>query len=80
MFPVLCPTHKCPTHTFVLGSPWPWPRGLKPSFRFRNGELRKDPAANPNSCLTYKEVAIDGRLGVDIELPESIRNELTASP
>ena len=42
--------------------------------------LRKDPAANPNSCLTYKEVAIDGRLGVDIELPESIRNELTASP
>ena len=27
MFPVLCPTQNCPTHTFVLGS-WPWPRGL----------------------------------------------------
>ena len=27
MFPVLCPPHTCPTHTFVLG-PWPWPRGL----------------------------------------------------
>ena len=43
-------------------------------------ELRKDPAANPNSCLTYKEVATDGRLGVEIDVPESIRNQLAASP
>ena len=39
-------------------------------------ELRKNPAANPNACLVYKEVATDGRLGVEIEVPESIRNEL----
>ena len=43
-------------------------------------ELHKDPANNPNSCLAYKEVATDGRLGVDIQVPESIRNELAASP
>ena len=43
-------------------------------------ELHKDPTKHPNSCLTYKEVATDGRLGVDIEVPESIRNQLAASP
>ena len=43
-------------------------------------EVRKDPAKHPNSCLIYKEVATDGRLGVPIELPESIRNELAISP
>ena len=42
-------------------------------------ERRKNPAANPNACLIYKEVATDGRLGVDIEVPESIRNELASS-
>ena len=39
-------------------------------------ELRKNPATNPNSCLVYKEMATDGRLGMDIEVPESIRSEL----
>ncbi len=43
-------------------------------------ELRKDPAANPNSCLVYKEMATDGRLGVDIDVPESIRSQLASSP
>ena len=43
-------------------------------------EVRKDPAKHPNSCLIYKEVATDGRLGVPIEVPESIRNQLDASP
>ncbi len=43
-------------------------------------ELREDPAKSPNACLTYKEVATDGRLGIPIEIPESIRNQLTASP
>ena len=43
-------------------------------------ELHRNPAANPNSCLTYKEVATDGRLGVEIDVPESIRNQLAASP
>ena len=38
-------------------------------------ELRKDPDANPGQCLTYKEVATDGRLGVDIVVPEAIRNQ-----
>ena len=42
--------------------------------------MHYNPAAHPGSCLTYKEVATDGRLGVDIEVPESIRNQLTASP
>ena len=43
-------------------------------------ELRKDPAKNSGACLTYKEVATDGRLGIEIEIPESIRNQLAASP
>ena len=38
-------------------------------------ELHKNPGANPGSCLTYKEVATDGRLGVDIAVPEAIRNQ-----
>ena len=43
-------------------------------------EVRKDPAKHPNSCLIYKEVATDGRIGIPIEIPESIRNELAISP
>ena len=43
-------------------------------------EVRKDPAKHPNSCLIYKEVATDGRVGIPIEIPESIRNELAISP
>ena len=43
-------------------------------------ELSKDPTKHPGSCLVYKEVATDGRLGTEIPVPESIRNELTASP
>ena len=43
-------------------------------------ELHRDPDVHSGSCLTYKDVATDGRLGVPIELPESIRNELAASP
>ena len=43
-------------------------------------ELHRDPDIHSNSCLTYKEVATDGRLGIPIEVPESIRNQLAASP
>ena len=43
-------------------------------------ELHRNPDVHSGPCLTYKEVATDGRLGVDIEVPESIRNELSASP
>ena len=43
-------------------------------------ELHRNPDVHSGPCLTYKEVAVDGRLGVDIEVPESVRNELTASP
>ena len=43
-------------------------------------ELSKDPAKNPNACLTYREVATDGRLGTPIEVPESIRNQLAVPP
>ena len=40
-------------------------------------ELHRDPDVHSNSCLTYKEVATDGRLGIPIEVPESINNQLT---
>ena len=43
-------------------------------------ERRKSPDANPNTCLVYKDEATDGRLGVEIEVPESIREQLAASP
>ncbi len=44
-------------------------------------ERRMDPATNPGAlCRVYKEVATDGRLGVEIPVPESIRNELAATP
>ena len=43
-------------------------------------ELHRDPDVHSGACLTYKEVATDGRLGVEIDVPESIRNELAASP
>ena len=43
-------------------------------------ELHRNPDVHSGPCLTYKEVATNGRLGVDIEVPESVRNELTASP
>ena len=42
-------------------------------------ELHKNPDANPGRCLTYKEVATDGRLGVNITVPEVIRNELAST-
>ena len=43
-------------------------------------EVHGDPAADPGTCLTYKEVATNGRLGVKIEVPESIRQGLATSP
>ena len=42
-------------------------------------EMNKNPETNPGACLTYKETATDGRLGVDITLPEVIRTELAAT-
>ena len=42
-------------------------------------ELHKNPGTNPGVCLIYKETATDGRLGVEIEVPEVIRNELAAT-
>ena len=42
-------------------------------------ELHRNPDVHSGPCLTYKEVAVDGRM-THIEVPESIRNELTASP
>ena len=42
-------------------------------------EMHKNPGANPGVCLIYKETATDGRLGVEIEVPEVIRNELAAT-
>ena len=42
-------------------------------------ELHKNPGANPGVCLIYKETATDGRLGVEITVPEVIRNELAAT-
>ena len=42
-------------------------------------ERHKNPGANPGLCLIYREVATDGRLGVEIEVPEVIRNELAAT-
>ncbi len=43
-------------------------------------ELHINPDGHSGPCLTYREVATDGRLGVEIEVPESIRNDLTAVP
>ena len=43
-------------------------------------EMNKNPDTNPGVCLTYKETATDGRLGVEIEVPDKVRDELTASP
>ena len=42
-------------------------------------ELHRDPEVESSTCLTYKEVATDGRLGVEIEVPESIRDQLAAT-
>ena len=42
-------------------------------------ELHRNPVANPGVCLIYKEVATDGRLGVNITVPEVIRNELAST-
>ena len=72
-------------HTYV--NMWDWTKGdsldltlvLNPESFAIEGytwELHKDPVENPGSCLTYKEVATDGRLGVAIEVPEEIRSEL----
>ena len=76
-------------HTYV--NMWDWTEGdsldltlvLDPETFAIEGytwELHKNPDANPGSCLTYKEVATDGRLGVDIEVPEEIRSQLAMSP
>ena len=43
-------------------------------------ELHGNPDVHSGLCLTYQEVATDGRLGVEIDVPEEVRNELTASP
>lgn len=43
-------------------------------------ELHRDPKEDSSACLTYREVATDGRFSAEIEIPESIRNELAASP
>ena len=43
-------------------------------------EMHKNPGANPGQCLMYKETGTDGRLGVEITVPEVIRNELAATP
>ena len=42
-------------------------------------ELHRNSEVHSNPCLTYTEVATDGRLGVEIDVPESIRNQLAAS-
>ena len=42
-------------------------------------ELHRDPTVYSGLCLTYKETATDGRLGVAIELPESVKNELAGA-
>ena len=39
-------------------------------------EVRFDPAARGGSCLVYREVATDGQIGVEIDVPDSIRDEL----
>ena len=72
-------------HTYV--NMWDWTEGdsldltlvLDPDTFAIEGytwELHKNPDANPGRCLTYEEVATDGRLGVDIEVPEEIRSQL----
>ena len=43
-------------------------------------ELHRNPDVHSGPCLTYQEVATDGRLGVKIDVPEKVRNELTAAP
>ena len=43
-------------------------------------ELHRNPEVHSGPCLTYKEVATDGHIGIPIEVPESIRNQLAASP
>ena len=42
-------------------------------------ELHRNPDVHSGPCLTYKEEATDGRLGVEIDVPEEVLNELTAS-
>ena len=39
-------------------------------------ERRKNAAANPGKCLIYREVATDGRMGVDLEVPDAVKNGL----
>ena len=38
-------------------------------------ELHSNPDANVGQCLTYREVATDGALGVEIAVPEEIQND-----
>ena len=42
-------------------------------------ELHRNPDVHSGPCLTYKEVATDGRLGVEIDVPEAILNKLAGS-
>ena len=42
-------------------------------------ELHRNPDVYFGPCLTYKEVGTDGRLGVEIIVPEVIRNDLAAT-
>ena len=39
-------------------------------------EVHRNSDATPGQCLTYREVATDGRLGIDIPVPEAIHNKL----
>ena len=39
-------------------------------------EQRRNTAAYPGKCLIYREVATDGRTGIDIEVPDTIRSGL----
>ena len=39
-------------------------------------ERRQNAAANPGQCLIYREVATDGRVGVDLEVPDAVKNGL----
>lgn len=41
--------------------------------------LTRNPDVHSGPCLTYEEVATQGRLGVEIPVPDVIRNELAAA-
>ena len=37
--------------------------------------LREDPEKDKDGCMTYEEVATDFKVGIEVELPEEIRND-----